>query len=488
MTSIADINDIENLNFDPIYKKAICTRQEIFNSKTFRSLGFLIKNQVNNQDNNIYIIFPYHSFPNYGDLNDKDINNSNVSFFVEDGEKGGVLYNVILTFRIIGFDVFNDLVVATYLPDLDDNKGISLTNHVVLNLEQDFTTLISPSTGRIDPNNKFNYFNNTFDTVKNAVYTTISDYNFKGPTNMNALYYPLSVMLNCQPIGGESGSPIVKNNRVYGMISHSLSVNSEPEYDPNKDKYSAKINDNNVIGISCKPIYYLLFRRIIPDYLYQINFVSKSNEVLNVFISNSIKRNFLGLLGNYVNSEYVNQRPELRILKRDGFVISGFASTYYIKQLKFETRVISKLNNLDFNKIKVFTPFNPSNNIVAPLYDNFFTAPSLVLHRIKYINVDNLEITIDLGLEKDSLTEYIYFANPIKPFKVSYSYFNYLTSTWLSVTDEEIVPNVENYSLNDFSYTQYNSEFPYFLNGLEMVFFYNKKFDGSNYVINYLTE
>ena len=487
MSSIVEINEIENLNFDKIYKTAICTRQEIFNGKTFRSLGFLIKNQLNTLDTNVYIVFPYHSFPNYSDINDKDVNNSNVSFFVEDGLKDGVLYNVILTFRIIGFDVFNDLVVGVYLPDLDDNKGISLVNHVVLTLEPDFTSLITPSTGKIDPNNKFNYFVNKFDTVKNAISVNISDYNFKGPTDMTSFYYPLSVMLNCQPIGGESGSPLIKNNKAYAMISHSISVNSETEYDPNLTEYSKNINDNNVIGISCKPLYYLIFKKIIPDYLYQINFVSNSIEVLNVFISNGIKRNFLGLLGNYVNSIYVNQRPELRILKRDGFVVSGFASTYFIRQFKFETRIISKLNNLDFNKIKVFTPFNPSNNVVAPLYDNFFTAPSLVIHRIKFINIDNLEITIDLGLEKDSLSEYIIFANPIKPFKATYSYFNYLTSTWILVTDEEIVPNVENYSLNDFSYTQYNSEFPYFLNGLEMIFFYNRKFNGDYYVINYLS-
>lgn len=436
------------------------------------SLGFLIRNQENEGDPNIYIVFAQHSVP---------INTVVVPFLFEHVKEvdTGEYRTTTLYFTVIGQDKAIDLAVAVFDSTFELNRKWSLsdTEVVVIEPEPNLNLLYnSTSTFFIVANN---------DILKNKSIktTTIENFEFNGPANMIQFLYPKRILLQQMALRGTSGSPVVDGNmRCIGMISELLSPGEE--YEP--------------VGLQCSQMYTVLFRflqsgpevlypGLLPRYLLEVADaeahpnrpnILNSVDYVSESISTGFPKCFLGFYGQYFNQGLIKICPELQqVPDLDGFVVFGFYKSYNLSTNEFMRSTMTK-SELDNNIVRIYSPFNPSDLVVSRLYSWNSSA------KVPYVVIVTLEYTDKFtGLQKvlalgnygvrfnDSLSQYLYSADSTKPFSVEYYLYgqNALGVLQWNFFVEEIIPQPVQYNVNGKEITSRTTEFPPFALGNERV-------------------
>jgi hypothetical protein len=207
-----------------ITEKTRSTVTVLSNNKYTKSGSGLLYNgstyNVVNGKKCVYLITCYHLIK---DSHNKNTINAKVNYF--DSAKNKQISN-ILSFQIIGYDIFTDVLIGLYDPTLDYNKEFNS------NLNIDSIPVIDID-GNVDleKNTEVYTIGNIGDIDTNAIISgKLINKEYRG--NYKSSFYfgiPDSYLINFISEGGMSGSPIFidNNDSCIGMLVGSVGENSQ---------------------------------------------------------------------------------------------------------------------------------------------------------------------------------------------------------------------------------------------------------------------
>jgi Trypsin-like peptidase domain len=261
--------------------------------------GFL----YNNLDgtNNIYLVTCYHL--NEGNPN---INTIFASFEARDSN---TMENTSTTalFRIIGYDIYSDILVGLFDPTLDYNVINKVDMSPFKSVTIDFNYNLKPTTA------VYCVGNIGFENNKSIVEGTVIEPYYNGNFNTFNLPIPDSILIELHATKGFSGAPLFvkdenKNLVCIGMMNGTID---------NYNQYSLAIN-----GFFFNEIIDNIIRKWLT---YSIVFADDIVK-LNYYIKNGLTKRWLGVIASYYNYSLSGKKhPSLQNFPyTGGMVVSDF--------------------------------------------------------------------------------------------------------------------------------------------------------------------
>lgn len=400
------------------------------------SLGFLIQNQGDRLDKNVYMVFPAHTLPS---------NMVVVPFLFSNLAAQRILY-----FDVIGVDKAVDVAVAVFQPSHPENVGWSFGTeriHLYKSIPPQYST-----------SSTFYYAANSSQLREKTVKTTtVENFSFTGPSDMIQFFYPKSVLLQQPCLPGTSGSPVVDHQ--LGLIAFVTGLLGRgPDYEP--------------VALHCSILWTVVLLNIIPRY--RAN-PTNNYDSLAALVAQGVEKAYLGFLGQYFDQGSIQYCPQLeQAPNMDGFVIFGFYRTYNLATNTFLETTLTK-KDLDNTNIRVYSPFNQYDLVPSFLYNWLsraqvrFIIVSEIRYRDKYDgqtkSVRPSNYVVEPVSSDNSLSTFFYHADPSASFSMDYFYYD---TEWTLKT-EVITPAPVPYSLYGETTISLTSKFPPFALGNETV-------------------
>lgn len=384
-------------------RKNVCTVYLNNRIDTPVATGFLYKKTQNN-----YLVTVYHTIKAYPDQR------YIYAIFENDADN-----NFAAQFRIIGYDIITDILIAIYDPILNFN-GLykpDFSKQEYLEIDYSHKPLVGSSVTIIG--------NSGLSDNLTTINANIMNHNYSGGFDIDgsAETLPDSLLLQCIGNIGMSGSPVLVNKtntnsmQIIGIVLGALS-----EID------SSVIAVNNYIVIN-------VIRSIIQRWeLLQITGVTGINKI-DDFIKNGYPKSWLGIINQYYHPVLANTYKELSNFKYiGGLVITNFIVGYNFRDGKY---VYTTRDLVDLNVIKLDGPL-----LNTKIFNRFISSGNvpIVIKSIRYYDTLLNEPTIaKIGKYGDqvSYSRYVYGNHYTSLNQLSNTnYYNLYTMRFMPITIE----------------------------------------------------
>ena len=391
--------------------------------------GFLYNGSTYNIVNGkkmVYLVTCYHIIK---DSKNKNVINASVNYYIENSNEQ---ISKTLAFKIIGYDLFFDLLIGLYDPTLDYNKEFNsnLDIETVPTLNIDGTTFLEKNSnvytianiGKIDTNV--------------LIEGKLMNNNYKGSYNSTfVLGTPESFLINFYTQKGVSGAPIFQenNDNCIGMIVGSVG---------NKNQYTITLSNFYLSFLAYNGLEkYYTFTRLFPVY----NIIA-----FDLFVKEIFSKKWLGTLCRYYNNNLSSKWSQFNNFNYDsGLVIVDFIIGFNKNTKTFVT------NSLELDQYNV-TPLN-TPLLKTKIYERFINngrVPIIIKSILTFENGESDYDYFNFGL-KDNQYGYTTFTfncahvklilnekkyiNPVKRSfpQLNITYYYYNGNTWIE--DNEIV-------------------------------------------------
>ena len=348
----------------------------------------------------VYLVTCYHIIE---DLENKNVINASVNYYIESSNEQ---ISKKLAFTIIGYDLFFDILVGLYDPDLDYNKefnsNLDIENVPTLNidgtsfLKKNSNVYTIANIGKIDINVLIEgkLMNNSYNGSYNSTFV---------------LGTPESFLINFYTQGGTSGAPLFQenNDNCIGMIVGRTG---------SKNQYTIALSNFILSQLTYNALEkWYLFKRYFSIFRTDNYFIA-----LNFFIKNIFSKKWLGTLCRYYNNNLSSIWSQFNNFSYDGgLVIVDFIIGFNTNTCKFIT------NSLELDKYNV-TPINtPLLN--TKIYERFINNGRVPIVIKSIFTFENIE------------SDYDYFNYGLKSGQYGYNNF---TSNFSQI---KVVPNKSKY-------------------------------------------
>jgi hypothetical protein len=420
------------------------------------SSGFLYSGSSYNTVNGatqVYLVTCYHLIA-YSE--NKNSINATVNYF--DSMQNKQVTNQ-LAFRIIGYDIFTDVMVGLYDQTLDYNiqfnNGLNIDGIPAIDIDGMVNPQKNDSVYAIGNIGEF--------ATKIVIEGKLMDNKYKGDYSTTfVLGIPDSFLINFNVESGISGSPIFQDNNdnCIGMIVGNVG---------SKTQYTLALSGYYLSAVA--------FNVIARWYTYGPLYALSNINTLNFFIKDAFPKKWLGIKCKYYNENAKSMNPEFNNFNlNNGLIVSDFIIGFDKTTSKFIT------NTLDLDKYNV-TPLNtPLLN--TKMYQRFIInkrVPIIIESILAFENVESDFDNFTLGLKDnqygynvitydisqiESLRNDPKYVNSVKRLfpQLFITYYYYNGNTW--VKDNELVGGntpdwySEYVSDNGQLLYQHNFEFP----------------------------
>jgi hypothetical protein len=389
--------------------------------------GFLYSGSSFNTINgtsHVYLVTCYHLISGSQNINSI---NATVNYF--DSTQNKQVTNQ-LAFRIIGYDIYTDVLVALYDPTLDYNiqfnSDLNVNNIPVIDID-----------GMVNPlkNDSVYTIGNIGTLATNVVIEgKLMDNKYRGDYNTTfVLGMPDSYLINFNVESGISGSPIFQenNDNCIGMIVGTVGE---------KSQYALALSGYYLSAVA--------FNAVARWYTFGPLYALSNINTLNFFIKDAFPKKWLGVKCKYYNETAKSMHPAFNNFNlNSGLIVSDFIIGFDKTMKKFIT------NSLDLDKYNILPLNTPLLN--TKMYQRFIInnrVPIVIESILVFENVesdfdnftfglkDNQEglsiITYDLSQIESQRNDSKY-TNGVKrlfpSLKITYHYYN--GNTWVKDTE-----------------------------------------------------
>jgi hypothetical protein len=415
------------------------------------AVGFLY-NYPN--DNNYYLVTVYHLIKHYRDQR-----------YVY-----GIFENNntcdIIQFKIIGYDLVTDILVAIYDHTLNFNivNNINITLYSQISINYNYKALVSETVSMIG--------NIGFDDNLSYIDGKIINTRYSGGFNIGSSVdtIPESILIQGYGVSGMSGSPVLKGDPLGSNIMDCIGMVVG----------GLKTSQQITIAIDGYLLGNIVQTMIHNWNLYIVQLNITNQESIDNFVKNGFPKTWLGITNQYnhpISSKIYKELSNLSYV--GGLLITNFIIGFNVRDEKF---VFSSNDLVDRNVIKFQGPL-----LKTTLYNRFITnggVPILITH-IRYFDcVSSSYVELNVGKfgSQNSYSDYVYgntaiasyelpgkYYNPLRyefgPIRILYYYYN--GTEWIQ-DSEQIGGNTSDwyttYTDNaDNKYYQHLFEFPQIL-------------------------
>ena len=281
---------------------------------TAQATGFLYSN--NNTDKNIYIVTAAHI------VDKSNLSTVKASFSIKDNNQNNI--STTAEFRIMGRDIYTDILVGVYDPELPYNKTFKpdLSPYKPLKINQLSDYSIGDSIYTIGSIGFSD--NNSLLTGK------LIDNKYTGDFFAESTNIPESLLIDMKAIRGISGSPIFKEGNDKEVIGMMIGTIKEGKYVIGLTSF---ILDNLVTNIIAR---WSIFKDVFPDDPIKLQFYTK----------NSITKRWLGAVTSYYNPQLSSEYNSVlsSFPKTGGIVLHDFylGFNYLTSTFVFDTDSLTK--------------------------------------------------------------------------------------------------------------------------------------------------
>jgi len=282
-----------------------------------------------------------------------------------------------LAFRIIGYDIFTDVMVGLYDPTLDYNVHFNNDLNVDVIPAIDIDGMVNPQ-----KNDSVYAIGNIGDLATNVVIEgKIMDNTYRGGYNCTfVLGMPDSYLINFNVESGISGSPIFQDNNdnCIGMIVGN--IGSKTQY---------------TIGLSGHYLSAVAFDAIEKWYIFLKTFPNYDINTLNFFIKDIFQKKWLGIKCQYYNEKSKSMNSAFNNFNLNtGLIVTDFIIGFDKTTHNFIT------NTLDLDKYNVSTLNTPLLN--TKMYERFIInkrVPIIIESILAFETVESDFDNFTLGLK-----------------------------------------------------------------------------------------
>ena len=335
-----------------------------------------------------------------------------------------------LAFRIIGYDIFSDVMVGLYDPTLDYNIQFNSDFHINGVPVIDIDGIVNPQ-----KNDSVYAIGNIGKIATNVtIEGNLMDNQYRGDYSSTfVLGIPDSYLMNFNVEAGISGSPIFQtgNNNCIGMIVGTIGE---------KSQYSIALNG---FYLSL-----LAFNAIEKWYTFLKTFPNYNIKTLNFFIKDIFQKKWLGTKCKYYSENAKSIHPALNNFNlTSGLIVSDFIIGFDKTTCKFIT------NTLDLDKYNVVSLDTPLLN--TKMYERFILNKRVPIIIESILGFENVESDFDnftLGIKNkqygynvitydltqiESLKNDPKYINVVKRSfpQLSITYYYYNGNTWVKDTE-----------------------------------------------------
>ena len=400
----------------------------------------------------VYLVTCYHIIEN---IQNKNVIKAKVNYIDSISNKQ---ISKSLEFRIIGYDIFTDILVGLYDPDLDYNKQFNSN----LNIDT-VPTLGIDGTSFLQKNETVYTIANIGLTDSNVILEgKLMNNSFRGTYDEQfVLGIPESYLINFNTESGTSGAPLFQenNNNCIGMLVGSIGQGLQ---------YS--------LALSGFYLSALAYNAIGRWYVYGPAFAFSDINKLNFFIKDIWPKRWFGTINKYYSSSLVSTYPAFSNFNDNkGLVIMDFIIGFDKNNGTFVT------NSLELDKYNVIPLNTPLLN--TKMYQRFINSgrvPIVIKSILYFQNVESDFDYFGFGLKSnqygfdvitydltqiESLRNDIIYVNGVKRVfpQLSITYYYYNGNTWSE--DTELVggstPNWYNQYISDSGNLFYQNKFEF---------------------------
>ena len=243
----------------------------IFTGKTIGT-GFLYKNK--DDDPNIYIVTCSHI------IDKTNLSTIKATFGINDNSRNN--NTATAEFRVMGRDIFTDIMIAVYDPELPYNKSfkpdLSIYTPLRINLTSDYKI----------GENTYSIGNLGMSDNSSLISGRIIDPHYHGDFYPESTYIPESILINFIGNGGLSGAPIFKENNdkeVVGILLGSIK------------------NGTYAVGLSSFILENILTNIISRWQVFSKLYVDDPTK-LQIFTKNGLTKRWMATITSYYNPKY----------------------------------------------------------------------------------------------------------------------------------------------------------------------------------------
>jgi hypothetical protein len=331
----------------------------------------------------VYLVTCYHII---ADSKNKNVINASVNYYIENSNEQ---ISKTLAFKIIGYDLFYDILVALYDPSLDYNKEFNT------NLDLDtIPTLNIDGTSFLEKNSNVYTIANIGKIDSNVLIEgKLMNNSYRGSYNSTFfLGLPESFLINFYTQGGSSGAPLFQenNDNCIGMIIGSTG---------NKNQYTIALSN---FYLSC-----LAFNAIEKWYTFLKVFPVYNIKTLDYFIKDMFSKKWLGTLCRYYNNNLSSIWSQFNNFNYDsGLVIVDFIIGFNKNTKNFIT------NSLELDQYNVVPLNTPLLN--TKIYERFINngrVPIVIKSILTFENVESDYDYFNFGLKSGQQGYYTFTFN-----------------------------------------------------------------------------
>jgi hypothetical protein len=335
--------------------------------------------------------------------------------------------SIMAQFKIIGYDIVTDILVAIYDHTLSyniiNNVDISVFPQLFVNFN--YNTLISEKISMIG--------NLGFDDNLSYIDGRIINTRYSGGFTLDHStdVIPESILIQSLGIGGVSGSPVLKGNPLDSSIMECIGMVIG----------GLKSSDQLVIAIDG----YLLaniVNKIIDNWdIYIIKQNITNQSYIDKFVKNGYPKTWLGITNQYNHPSASVIYKELSNLSYiGGLLITNFIIGFNVRD---ETFVFSANDLTDSNVIKFTGPLLNSN-----IYERFITngnIPIVIVSISFFDSVKSSFIKTYIGKfgNQDSYSDFVYGSKSIATYSLPGDYYNKFKYEYAPITIEYYYYNGE---------------------------------------------
>lgn len=430
----------------------------VTNNDSMLQLGtcFLYKNP---DDLNIYIVTCYHLIENV-----ININIIHASFELKNHNSIEIT-STTAVFRIIGYDIYTDVLVAIYDPTILYNMINNVDLTVYTQMPIDFQYVLSPL-DTIYTLGNFEYQNNN-----SILQGSVIDPLYAGGSKSFVLAYPDSILIQMYSSSGVSGAPIV----IKTLDGQPKCVGMMVGYISKYKQYSVAI-----AGFQLNEVINSI---ILQWNIFSVKYAFDTVK-LNYYIKDGVSKRWLGVVGNYFVRGIANDISTslINFPYTGGLIVTDFIIGFNYTDETFITNPLdlSKRDSIQINTILLNTG----------IYKNFVDNDRnpIVIKSLTFFNgIKSEYTTIYIGKYSNqvSYSAILYGLAPISNFAIngyfsSYAniypnitieYYYYDGNNWIlasEIINSNIINNniysTTNYNIytdsSDVSYYQHQLEFP----------------------------
>lgn len=366
--------------------------------------GFL----YNYNDTNKYIITCYHIIKNYRDQR-------YIHAIFENNNQ-----STIAQFKIIGYDITSDIMVAIY----DHTLNFNIVNNV--NIYQ-YPSLIINNSYKTKVSEKVSLIGNiSYDDNLSFIAGNVMNINYSGGFNIgpSADTIPESILIQTYGTPGMSGSPILRGDPLDINILECIGM------------LLGALKDTNQVMVAIDG--YLLdniVQNIIANWNLFTNILGITDQLrIDNFVKNGYEKSWLGITNQYNHPILSKVYKELSNLSYvGGLLITNFIIGFNVRDEQF---VYSSNDLIDRNVIKFEGPL-----INSKLYNRFITNGNIpiVIKSITFFDSINCAFRkIDIGKfgNQKPYSNYVYGQSYIASYELPDIYYNNLKYEFAPITIE----------------------------------------------------